>query len=116
MCISLPEKYLSPVLAKRYGAHALAFTRTRLSWPGTRRDLSFLGRVVESLFYFRECVSRVLVRRYRVMLWHLRAQDCPGWELEKCHVSIPEDKVPLVWGQRYKYSYICLYKRTHIHS
>ena len=44
-----------PGLARRYGAHASAFTRTRLSWPGTRKDLSFPGRVVESPFCFREC-------------------------------------------------------------
>ena len=43
------------------------------------------------------------------MLRHLRAQDCPGWELEKCHVSIPEDKVPLVLVRR-----IALMLRSHM--
>ncbi len=34
----------------------------------------------------------------------------------RMYLSLPENKIPLVWGQRYKYSYICLYKRTHIHG
>ncbi len=44
-----------PVLVRRCGAHAAAFTRTRLSWTVAWKDLSFPGQVVESLFYFREC-------------------------------------------------------------
>ena len=35
-------------------------------------------------------------------LRHLRAQDCPGWKVEKCHVSIPEDRVPPVLVGRYR--------------
>ena len=67
---SLSEILVFWVLAGRYGAHATAFIRTRLSWS----EPLYL-----SMFSISEVLmSPVLAGHYRVMLRQLYAQYCPG--------------------------------------
>ena len=53
-------------------------------------------------FSFRKYPPPVLAKRYGAHAAALNAQDCPGWEVEKCHVPIPEDRVPPVLVGRYR--------------